>query len=128
MLHRHILPADNHGIISWFVADPTALAALSLVATDIGKVAVQASPGAILVLLDDTVPTWVNLIGGGGGGSDDAADINVVDAGGFYTGTNVEDILQEIGASLDELFELSTQQIAIVVSDEATALTQELQK
>jgi hypothetical protein len=34
------------------------------------------------------------------GGSVAAADVSIVDAGGYYTGTDVEDALQEVGAAL----------------------------
>lgn len=37
---------------------------------------------------------------GGGGGSPAASAVSVADAGGYYTGTDVEAVLQEIGASL----------------------------
>jgi hypothetical protein len=39
----------------------------------------------------------------GGGGSTDAVDINITDAGGYYTGTEVETALQEVGADLAAL-------------------------
>lgn len=35
---------------------------------------------------------------GGGGGSSDASDINITDAGSYFTSTNVEGALQELGA------------------------------
>ena len=38
--------------------------------------------------------------GGGGASSVDAADVAVADAGGFFTGTDVEGVLQEVGAAL----------------------------
>jgi hypothetical protein len=37
------------------------------------------------------------------GGSTDAEDINIVDAGNYYTSTEVEGALQEIGASINDL-------------------------
>jgi hypothetical protein len=41
--------------------------------------------------------------GGGGGGASAAADVSIADAGGYYTGTDVEAALQEVGAALDAL-------------------------
>jgi hypothetical protein len=43
---------------------------------------------------------WTQLTGGG---STDAADINITDAGGFYTSSNVEGGMQEIGDSIADL-------------------------
>ena len=37
----------------------------------------------------------------GGGGAVAAADVTIADAGGYYTGTDVEAALQEVGAALD---------------------------
>lgn len=119
MLHRNILPVDNHPIISWSVADATALAALVLAPSDIGKVALQLSPFALLFLVDDSPATW-NDITGAGTTSAAASTITVVDAGGYYTGTQVEAILQEIGASLAMA---QLQCIAVACSDESTNLT-----
>lgn len=72
MLHKNMLPENNHGILSWVVANPTALGALTLVPEDIGKVALQIAPLDIVLLQDDSVPTWVSLLGGGGGSYDDS--------------------------------------------------------
>jgi hypothetical protein len=45
-----------------------------------------------------------------------AVDTSVADAGSYYTGTDVEEALQEVGAKLKEV-------IAVACSDETTALT-----
>jgi hypothetical protein len=55
---------------------------------------------------DDTVVVVTSgnlsysVTGGGGGGSSAAEDITIVDSGAYYTGTDVEAALQEIGADL----------------------------
>lgn len=117
MLHNKIQPIDNHGIIRWQVADNAELNALVLAPEDIGKVARVAAPAQLLVLLDDVGPEWSSLLSTG---SNNASDINVVDAGGYYVGDNVEAVLQEIGSTLSAQ---TKQVIAIAVSDETSDLT-----
>jgi len=39
----------------------------------------------------------------GSGGASAAEDVTVADAGGYFTGTNVEDVLQEVGADVGSL-------------------------
>jgi len=59
MLHQAITVSDGiHVIHSWAVADAAALAALSPVLGDIGKVAYQADTKAFYILEDNTGPVW----------------------------------------------------------------------
>ncbi|MGE4259160.1 MAG: hypothetical protein AB7F19_07450 [Candidatus Babeliales bacterium] len=62
MLHRLIDSANNHVVHSWIVADPSELAALVLAPADIGRVAIQLAPVDVLLLLDDTPPTWASML------------------------------------------------------------------
>lgn len=113
MFHKNVIPADNHPLHSWLVADPVALAALVPVAADVGKVAIQTTPYAVYVLEEEVGPTWVPLSGGPG------SSISIVDAGGYFVGTTVEDALQEVGASIAMV---EVQCLAIACSDETTNL------
>lgn len=120
MFHRNVVPADNHGIVSWVVADDAAKLALSLSSSDIGRVVLVQAPFDIEILENNVGPVWQSFFGAAG--TIDAEDVNVVDAGGFYTGVEVEDILQEIGGILEGLGDQVLQQIPIAISDEATNL------
>ena len=51
------------------------------------------------ITLTTNAGTDTVTIASSGGGSTDADDINVADAGGYYTGTQVEAVLQELGAA-----------------------------
>lgn len=52
---------------------------------------------AAQISASDFAGLWIKFI------IDDAANINIADAGGYFTGTTVEAALQELGASLDGL-------------------------
>lgn len=54
-----------------------------------------------------------------------AADVSVEDVETLFTGTNVEDVLEEIGEALEVLTSRQTQCIMVVCSDETTALAAE---
>jgi len=94
MLHKNIIPAERHAIHRWLVADPAALAALTPVTADVGKIAIQIAPFEVYILKEEIGPTWVPLANLPGG------SVSIIDAGGYYTAANVEDVLQEIGAQL----------------------------
>ena len=51
----------------------------------------------------------------GGGGTGDAADVNVEDTGEYFTGANVEAVLQEIGTKLRE--SIATLEFAVAQAD-----------
>lgn len=114
MLHRNITHPFNHTIHSWEVASPAALAALTLAPTDIGRVAIQAAPADVLVLLDDVAPTWASLT------LAVSADIAIVDAGGYFVAADLEDVLQELAAVVLEHSTQVTQCIAIALGNETT--------
>lgn len=116
MFHKNIVPADNHPLHSWLVADATALAALVPVTADVGKVAIQLSPFVAYVLEKEVGPTWVPITTTGGV---NASVVTVADAGGYYVGTTLEAVLQEVGASL--VF-ASAQCLGVACSDETTNL------
>jgi len=67
MFHKNAALGDMHRIQNWEVADPTALAALTLAPADIGKIAYQLAPQDILFLVDDSPATWVSLKSAAGG-------------------------------------------------------------
>ena len=117
MFHKNIVPADNHTILSWTVADPAALAALSPTADDVGKVAHQLSPPDYFILYSHSPVEWKSLTGA------KADQIPVVDSDGYYTATNVEDILSEIGASINSIEGQLNQVLGVACSDETTNLT-----
>ena len=50
-----------HRVHNWAVADATALAALSPVAADIGKLALQADINRLFLLINNTGPVWMML-------------------------------------------------------------------
>jgi hypothetical protein len=54
----------------------------------------------ISIFTYDGGTTWYAFLAGGSG-SPAAADVSVTDSGAYYTGTDVEAVLQEIGADLD---------------------------
>lgn len=60
-LHSSILQGDIHAIHNWAVADSAALIALSVVATDIGKVARQIDTSNYYVLKNNVGPVWALL-------------------------------------------------------------------
>lgn len=128
MLHKVIAPAYRHGIPSWIVADAVAFAAIVPTIDDIGKVAVQETPYNIYILEthDDGLgnPVWHSMLEP----NLDAANIAVVDSTGYYVGSDVESILDEIGAELlalnNELDIIDNNSVwAIAFSDETTNLT-----
>lgn len=132
MLHKNVLPGDIHLLPNWKVADATALAALTPVLADEGKMAWQEDNDTFHILVDYTGPTWklINTTPFSGA----AADVSIADAGTYYTGTNVEDVLQEVGADIgaleaadtslaDDIDDRAIQTICVAVGDETTALT-----
>lgn len=128
MLHKNIIPSERHKIFSWEVADATALGALTPIAADVGKVALQLSPFDVLVLEDEDDglgnPVWVSMLAP----ALIASSISVVDANGYYTDTDLEGILDEIGQSLDALntaliLAENANVWAIAYSDETTNIT-----
>lgn len=64
MLHQNIPPTYRHPIHSWEVADNAALLAISVSASDIGKVALQQDTEEFHILLDDVAPTWGKILAG----------------------------------------------------------------
>lgn len=128
MLHKNIIPSERHKIFSWEVADATALGALTPIAADVGKVALQLSPFDVLVLEDEDDglgnPIWSSMLAP----ALVASAISVVDAGGYYTDADLEGILDEIGQSLDGLnialmLAENANVWAIAYSDETTNIT-----
>lgn len=111
MLHKNILPADNHGLYTWAVANAAARTALTVAPADVGKVCWQQDTGGFYVLTDDSPMTWVllNLTG-----AIAAADVEIEDAGGDFTATTVE-------AALVELVE-KKHTFGIACSDESTEI------
>jgi len=133
MLHRNVLAGDNHIIHNWEVADATALAALVPVAGDDGKIAWQQDNDSFWVLVDYAAPTWKQLLSSASGATA-ASSVTIADAGTYYTGTEVEAALQEVGAALgsldgrvDALEAIPTPvipyDIYIACGDETTAIT-----
>ena len=57
------------------------------------------SDGQVLTLASG-LPSWA---AGGSGGASAAEDVSVADTGGYFTGADVEVVLQEVGAALDGL-------------------------
>lgn len=117
MFHKNVLPGDNHTIISWVVADPAALAALTPTAADIGKVALQTSNGEFFILQDDSPVTWKSI------SNPAAGDLSIVDAGGYYVAATIEGALQEIGAKFVDIDKQVVDVIPVACSDETTNLT-----
>lgn len=62
MLHSNAVAGDIHVIQQWEVADATARLALSVAATDVGKVAWQQDDNSFWVLVDDSPMTWTSII------------------------------------------------------------------
>jgi len=61
MLHKTSALGEQHFIQQWEVADATALAALSLIATDVGKIARQLDTNEWLLLIDHSPASWLSL-------------------------------------------------------------------
>lgn len=64
MLHQNIPPTYRHPIHSWEVANNAALLAISVSATDIGKVAWQQDTDEFHILLDNVAPNWGKILTG----------------------------------------------------------------
>lgn len=60
MFHQNLLPGDQHVIHQWVVANAAALAALTPISSDVGKVAYQ-SDTKVFYILEDVTPTWGRL-------------------------------------------------------------------
>jgi len=58
MLHKNVLVGDNHYLQQWEPADSTARLALTVAATDVGKVARQVDTNVFYILTDDSPMTW----------------------------------------------------------------------
>lgn len=121
MLHKNVIPGDNHILYNWVVADSTALAALTsgLTDADEGKVAFQTDTSAILVLLDHVTPTWLpmsvtSVTGSALTGLSLASVAAVVAA---------DSILVAIGKLQARSTKYAVESICIAASDELTALT-----
>lgn len=61
MLHKDSSLGWRHAIHNWEVADSAALAALSVVAADIGKIAFQIDTGTWYILTDNSPVTWATI-------------------------------------------------------------------
>lgn len=63
--HSELGPGQGgvHGIQNWEVANAAARLALSVTASDVGKVALQTDNDSLWILTDDTGPTWKSLAG-----------------------------------------------------------------
>jgi hypothetical protein len=132
MLHENIVVGDVHYIQNWSVADNTARDALSVAATDVGKVAQVTGTQKFFVLVDDSPMTWTELGGSGGAGdvvgpasaTDNAivrfdsttgkliqnSGITIADgASGTLSNTNSGDVT--LNASVADIFGLSTQEL-----------------
>lgn len=67
-VHRDLTTDEIHYIQQWSVADNTARDALSVVATDVGKVCQVTGTAKFFILSDDSPMTWVEIGGSGGAG------------------------------------------------------------
>lgn len=59
-------------------------------------------------------------LGGGGSGGGTAADISIVDAGGYFIAGNVEAALQQLGAAMSDLLARVEAIEAILAYDDST--------
>ena len=66
--HKDLTKGEMHILQNWEVADTTARDALSVTASDEGKVCRTTGDDKFYVLQDYSAPTWLE-IGGSGGGS-----------------------------------------------------------
>lgn len=103
MLHKDMPHSDVHICYRWKVADAAALAALTPSNAQEGKIAWQEDTNDFYVLVDHTGPTWKLLTSTIPGGYA-ADDIAVADVGTYFTGTDAESVLQEVGLALSTLF------------------------
>lgn len=58
MLHKDSTFGDVHTMVNWQVANAAAKTALTLAASDVGKICYQQDNGAFYILLDDSPVTW----------------------------------------------------------------------
>jgi hypothetical protein len=91
MLHKEVIAGDIHVIQQWEVADETERLALTVAATDIGKVVYQQDTEEFYILTVASPATWVQL--GGGGGT--AATTTYDNTTSGLTATNVQDAIDE---------------------------------
>lgn len=95
MLHREVIAGDIHVIQQWEVADETERLALTVAATDIGKVVFQQDEEKFYILSSDSPAVWTEL-GGGGGGGGTAATTTYVNTTSGLAATNVQDAIDEV--------------------------------
>lgn len=72
LLHRNVSPAENHGIVSWVVANSNALTSLPVTAADVNKVA-KVGTGALTsyyVLTSNSPVVWTLLNNAGEGSTE----------------------------------------------------------
>jgi len=81
MLHKNVVVGDNHYLQQWEPADSTARLALTVAATDVGKVARQVDTNVFYILTDDSPMTW-QVIG---------SNTSTVTGTGSANGTNTGD-------------------------------------
>lgn len=119
MLHQAISPPYNHMIHSWEPADATARAALTVTPVDKGKIAWQLDNNTFWILLVDDPMEWFQIAAVAA--VPPASEISIEDVGDYFTGTNVEAALQELGlAASTPIPEI----LAFAASDETTALSE----
>lgn len=61
LLHSAVPPSENHPVVSWIVADPAALAALTPTSADVHKVAFVASTSTYYALVGHSPISWTLL-------------------------------------------------------------------
>jgi len=65
-LHKDMTGANNHVTHSWSPADAAARTAISVVAADVGKIALQLDTQIPYMLVDDSPVVWQSLVNAGG--------------------------------------------------------------
>jgi hypothetical protein len=112
MLHKNLTLGDQHPIHNWEVADAAALAALVVVAADIGKMARQLSTNSFFILKSVGPAVW-------------SSEVGKTPPVGLPVGGAAGQVLSKVdGTDYNAAWTSQAKHaIPIAVSDETTALT-----
>lgn len=114
MIHNDIPSGQVHTIVQWAVADAAALAALTPVAADLGKIAYQIDTKMLYALVGTGPAVWKLMTATSLAGT----SVTLSDVGNYFTTDNAEAALQQIGAlynKVDRQFYASDMTTAITL-------------
>lgn len=122
MLHKNITTGDVHYIQNWSVADTTARDALTVTATDVGKVCQVTGTSTYYILTDDSPMTW-QAIGSITSASNSFATIAVSGQSDVVADSSTDTLTLAAGSNITITTNAGTDTITIAASGGGSSLT-----